>query len=119
MAAKDKPDPRVTKRRVTMTRSRVLRRDEDGVLTATEEAVDYVRPDFLDAYLAKRSADWDLIEVSEEPDAGPAGYEGATWIPADLDHPEAHTYFPATGCKNCKHAPEVGGVKATVVRGEG
>lgn len=86
------PDLRVTKRRVTM-RSAVYA--PDGSLH-THEAVDYVRPDLLDAYLAAVSGNWQAVTVSDEPDAGPGGYDGATSVPAHLDHPLAGQTFPAT-----------------------
>src|SRR4051794_19001921 len=85
------PDPAITKRRVTM-RSVVL--TPDGV--ATHEAVDYVRPDFLDAYLADARTRWQVVEASDLPDAGPGGYHGATHVPASLNHPLAGQTFPAT-----------------------
>lgn len=103
------PDPRITKRRVTM-RSAVM--GSDGAVH-THEAVDYVRPDFLEAYLADVRGKWQFVEVSDEPDAGPAGYDGATFIPAHLDHAAANTYFPATDCVDCTHAP----AGATVAQG--
>lgn len=77
-------DPRITKRRVTMT-------DAVGGI-----AVDYVRPDFLDAYVADAQTRWSTVEVSEEPDAGPGGYDGATYVPEGLDTPLAGQMFPAT-----------------------
>lgn len=105
-----KADDRVDKRRVTMTRAvAVIRKDKDGndVLEAqTLQATDFVRPDFLDAYVADAATRWDSVTVSDEPDAGPAGYDGATYVPAGLNHPLAHTFYPATDCTNCKHAPE-------------
>lgn len=90
MAAK-KPDPRITKRRVTM---RSVVATPTGV--DVHEAVDYVRPDFLDAYIAAARKTWQVVEASDEPDAGPAGYHGATHVPASLDHPLAGQTFPAT-----------------------
>jgi hypothetical protein len=95
------PDPRVTKRRVTM---RSVQLGADGALQY-RQAVDHVRPDLLDAYLAEYGPRWQHVEVSDEPDAGPGGYDGATYVPAELDHPLAHTYFPATDCVGCTHAP--------------
>jgi hypothetical protein len=86
------PDPRITKRRVTMT-SYVAVGDGETVKT---EAVDYVRPDFLDAYVADARTRWQNVEVSDEPDAGPGGYDGATTIPEQLDHPLAGQTFDAT-----------------------
>lgn len=87
-----KTDPRVTKRRVTQ-RSATLA--PDGKVY-TVEKVDYVRPDFLDAYVAHAQSIWQVVEVSDEVDAGPAGYHGATVIPDELDHPLAGTVFPET-----------------------
>lgn len=85
-------DPRITKRRVTM-RSAVLL--PDGA-TAISEAVDYVRPDHLDAYVADAMTRWQVVEVSEEPDAGPGGYEGETTVPAHLTSlPDAGVTYPA------------------------
>lgn len=76
----------------------------DGELL-THGAVDYVRSDFLDAYVTDAKARWQHVEVSDEPDAGPAGYGGATYIPNGLDHPAAHTFYPASDCVDCTHAP--------------
>lgn len=78
-----KTDPRVTKRRVTM-RSAVLTADGK---TAIHEAVDYVRPDHLDEYVTRARANWQVVEVSDEPDAGPGGYEGQTVAPDGTVHP--------------------------------
>lgn len=86
-----KSDPRVTKRRVTM---RSVSLAPDGS-TQTMQAVDYVRPDFLEAYVTDARTRWQSVEVSEEPDAGPGGYEGATHVPARLAHPLAGRTFPA------------------------
>lgn len=88
-----KTDPRVTKRRVTM-RS-VSLPPEPGMPMLETMMVDYVRPDFLTEYVAKAREVWQSVEVSDEPDAGPGGYEGATTVPADLDHPLAGQHFPA------------------------
>lgn len=90
--AKAKTDPRVDKRRVTM---RSVSLGPDGA-TLNFEAVDYVRPDILDAYLVDARSRWQSVEVSEEPDAGPAGYHGATHVPERLDHPLAGQTFDAT-----------------------
>lgn len=87
-----KIDPRITKRRVTMRNARLG--PEGQVLT--EERTDYVRPDFLEAFVAYASTRWQQVEVSEEPDAGPGGFHGATHIPAVLDHPLAGATFAAT-----------------------
>jgi hypothetical protein len=89
-------DPRVTKRRVTMTNWIQVPGPEGKPELREITATDYVRPDFLDAYVAKAQETWSSVEVSEEPDAGPAGYEGQTYVPEDLDHPLAGHLFPAT-----------------------
>jgi hypothetical protein len=94
-----KTDPRVTKRKVTMT-SAIVTREGDKIVTRTIEASDYVRPDFLEAYVTDARTRWQHVEVSDEPDAGPAGYDGAT-----ADH-LGRTYYPASNCKNCTHAPQ-------------
>lgn len=86
-----KTDPRVTKRRVTMSSVAKL---PDGTIAETS-ATDYVRPDHLDAYVADARTRWQHVEVSEEPDAGPGGYEGATAVPRGLDVPDAGTVYPA------------------------
>lgn len=91
MAAKK--DPRVTKRRVTM-RSAFLNSATGEVETV--KAVDFVRPDFLDAYVADARSRWQRVEVSDEPDAGPGGYDGETYVPAHLDHELAGQTFAAT-----------------------
>lgn len=88
--------PEITKRRVTMTNYFVT-----GVVKGTPEvskveAVDYVRPDFLDAYVADARTRWASVEVSEEPDAGPGGYHGVTRVPEHLDTPLAGQTFAAT-----------------------
>jgi hypothetical protein len=90
-------DPRVDKRRVTMTSFEPAGVDTDGQPRwHKHEAVDYVRPDFLDAYVADAQTRWQNVVVSDEPDAGPAGYDGATHVPASLDHPLAGQAFAAT-----------------------
>ena len=83
-------DPRVTKRRVTM-RSATFK---DGEVV-TFQAVDYVRPDHLDAYVADARTRWQDVTVSKEPDAGPGGYEGPTFVPDHLPVPDAGTTYPA------------------------
>lgn len=96
MASK-KADPRVDKRRVTMTNFGVAGVDDNGdPVIARTQVEDYVRPDFLDAYLADARTRWQQVEVSDEPDAGPAGYDGATHVPATLNHPLAGQTFAAT-----------------------
>ena len=84
--------PEITKRRVTMTSVTA----GPGGVVLTHQAVDYVRPDLLDAYAADASKRWQQVEVSDEPDAGPGGYDGETHVPAGLDHPLAGQTFPAT-----------------------
>lgn len=86
------PDPRVTKRRVTMSQPLPF---PDGSPGNGGPAVDYVRPDFLDAYVADAKTRWGIVEVSDTPDAGPGGYDGATYVPHGLDHPAAGTWHPA------------------------
>jgi len=87
----------VTKRRVTMKSAVAAGFDDNGQpVFHVHEATDYVRPDFLDAYLADARQRWQDVRVSDEADAGPGGYHGATHVPADLDHPLAGQTFPAT-----------------------
>lgn len=93
MAAKQ-TDERVDKRRVTMT-SVVAGPNEGEVFT--HQAVDYVRPDHLDAYVENARRNWQRVEVSDEPDAGPGGYDGQTAVPAGLPLPDAGVVYPATG----------------------
>jgi hypothetical protein len=89
-------DDRVTKRRVTM-RNAIGKFDAEGKpYTEVHEATDYVNPEFLDAYVADAKLRWAYVEVSDEPDAGPGGYDGQTYVPAGIDHPEAGTTRPAT-----------------------
>jgi hypothetical protein len=96
-------DERIDKRRVTMVNVVVdptnTFENENGeiqVATITHKAVDYVRPDFLDAYVADaRSKGWTVL-VSDEPDAGPAGYHGPTNVPESLNHPLAGQTFEET-----------------------
>lgn len=97
MAAK-KPDPRITKKRVTMTTYIALPpvEGDDKVRTEKHEAVDYVREDFLAEYVALAEDKWQHVTVSEEYDAGPGGYDGQTHVPAVLNHPLAGQTFAAT-----------------------
>jgi hypothetical protein len=91
-----KTEPRVTKRKVTMTSAVATGRVIDGrAEIVTHEATDYVRPDFLEAYVADARTRWQSVTVSDEPDAGPGGYEGETVIPSRLAHPDAGRTFPA------------------------
>lgn len=85
-----KTDARVTKRRVTMTSIRLAANGD----TVTEEAVDYVRPDHLEVYVADARTRWQNVTVSDEPDAGPAGYQGATTVAAGLNLPDAGVTYP-------------------------
>lgn len=89
MAAKK--DDRITKRKVTMKNVTLLPTGE----TATMEATDYVRPDHLDAYVADARTRWQFVDVSDEPDAGPGGYGGATAVPQGLDLPDAGVVYEA------------------------
>lgn len=108
--ARKTKDPRVTKRKVTM-RSVVIdpgwNPDENGgsIKTITAQAVDYVRPDVLEAYVAAARANWQSVIVDDVPDAGPGGYDGPTYVPPGIQHHLAGSYYPATDCTNCKHAP--------------
>lgn len=90
--------PEITKRRVEMVTFQTTGDvDSDGRPVVLEhKAVDYVRPDFLDAYVADAQTKWQKVTVSDEPDAGPAGYHGATYVPEHLDHPLAGQTFDAT-----------------------
>ncbi len=72
-------DNRITKRRVTMTNIVAI---PGGY--ANHVAIDHVKPEFLDTYVEDARKRWQLVEVSEEPDAGPGGYEGQTFIPARI-----------------------------------
>lgn len=81
--SKGNVDERVDKRKVTM-RNLFARTVNGKHQVEVQEAVDYVRPDFLDAYLADARTRWQEVEVSAEPDAGPAGYDGDTTIPEQI-----------------------------------
>lgn len=86
-------EPQVTKRKVTLTSLQAGPNEGDVIKFEVE---DYLRPDHLEAYVAKAKADgWQRVLVSEEPDAGPGGYHGATAVPADLDLPDAGVVYPA------------------------
>lgn len=89
-------DPRVTKRKVIMRSSFVSGYDAEGKpVVATHAAVDFVREDFLEAYVKDAETKWQSVVVGDY-DAGPGGYDGATAVPAHLDHPLAGQTFPAT-----------------------
>lgn len=103
-----KTDERVNKRRVTMRSAFLAGQDDEGKpIIRVAEAVDYVRPDFLDVYVDDARTRWQFVEVSDDPDAGPAGYGGATFVPGHLSHQLAGTFYPAFDCgPDCSHAPE-------------
>lgn len=103
--AKLKVDERVDKRKVSMRNRRVVDTAE-GTVILEYGPDDFVRPDILDAYVADARTRWDKVEVGDEPDAGPAGYDGPTFVPPTLDHELAGNYYPAADCKDCTHAPE-------------
>lgn len=91
-----KKDARIDKRKVTMS-NYVTVVDADGQPQIQKhEATDYVNPELLDLYVADAKTRWQNVQVSEEPEAGPGGYNGETNIPVDLNHPEAGTKRPAT-----------------------
>ncbi|QIM22877.1 hypothetical protein G7075_19990 [Phycicoccus sp. HDW14] len=97
--SKTSADPRITKRKVTMRRFRVVAPEVPGGPPGVREDVaeDYVNPEFVDEYVAAaRARGWDDVAVSDEPDAGPGGYHGQTAVPAGINHPEAGTVRPAT-----------------------
>lgn len=92
-----KIDPRITKKRVTMTSAVILPPGEDGQIRSGQvQAIDYVREDILDAYVDNAKSSWDLVQVSEEYDAGPLGFDGPTYIPDVLPVQNAGLYYPAT-----------------------
>lgn len=78
-------EPQVTKRRVEM-----------GHAAGSPLAVDYIHPEHVDAYVADARTRWEFVEVADEPDAGPGGYDGEYTLPAHLDHPDAGVTRPAT-----------------------
>lgn len=86
----------ITKRRVTMRSETTTLREDGTKLTLKQEAVDYVRPDFLDAYVTDAKTRWQSVTVSDDPDAGPGGYHGQTVVPDHLDHALAGATFAAT-----------------------
>jgi hypothetical protein len=126
-STKKKDDEKVVdKRRVTMTNAVAFTDEKGNAHTRSVQAIDFVRPDVLDAYVEDAGRRWQDVQVSDEPDAGPAGYDGATFIPFGTYSPEvdergrwtgrgewhefphelAGTFYPASDCKNCDHAPE-------------
>lgn len=71
--------PEITKRKVTMMSVTAAGVNDKGKPMVHEQvAVDYVRPDLLDAYVADAQTRWQSVTVSDSPDAGPGGYEGDT-----------------------------------------
>jgi hypothetical protein len=91
------PDEVITKYRVTMRNIRAVPATPDNPAGIAEiTATDYVPIEILDAYLENARGNWAQVEVSEEPDAGPGGYHGATYIPENLPVPDAGTMRPAT-----------------------
>jgi hypothetical protein len=97
---KEKVDPRIDKREITMRNATLL---PDGN-TAVMEVKDYVRPEHLAAYLADAREKWQYVSpatyeeaMEQEPNAGPGGYDGPTAVPAHLDLPDAGVVYPATG----------------------
>jgi hypothetical protein len=99
----------ITKRRVDMSDPNPIRSDDGSWVIPAGSATDYVRPDFLDAYVADAKTRWGTVTVSDEPDAGPAGYHGQTVIPEQLDHPEAGQVFEATSPDDPEPKPRSGG----------
>lgn len=93
-------DLRITKRKVTLTSVTPAGTGPDGrPLINTQVQVDYwdaARPGLIDALTAEMRARGWFVEVGTEPDAGPAGYDGATVIPAGINHRLAGQTFPAT-----------------------
>jgi len=79
--AKAKPAQDTDKKKVTM---RSVGLSPDGKTSVNYEAVDYVPESILDAYVADAQLRWQLVEVSDEYDAGPGGPKGETHIPAHL-----------------------------------
>jgi hypothetical protein len=104
--------PEVTKRKVTMRTANVVGYNDEGEPIVTSSgAVDYVRPDFLEEYVADARTRWQDVTVSDEPDAGPGGYEGQTVIPAGLNHPDAGKVFPAEDGNTIEGEVETNGRK--------
>lgn len=122
-----------------VTKVRVTMRDDQTGQTATDY-VDTAREGLLEAYVADARRRWSTVEVGEEPDAGPAGYDGATFVPFgtphllrdadgnvtgaefhELGHELAGTFYPATDCVDCDHAPShpLTGQRARTVQPKG
>lgn len=96
-AAKSTVDPRVDKKRVTMVNPQVVNdpKNPGKFIIVERVAVDYVRPDHLDAYVEDAKTRWESVTVSDEPDAGPGGYEGQTHVPDHLPVDDAGTTYAA------------------------
>lgn len=75
----------ITKRRVTMRRQTTTICEDGSTMTIGHEATDFVRPDILPAYIQDAATRWETVEVSGEPDAGPGGYDGPTFVPPTLN----------------------------------
>lgn len=90
--ADESPEREITKRKVTMTS---VVADPNGGPPLTHQAVDYVRPDHLDAYVADARTKWQSVVVSDEPDAGPGGWGGQTAVPPHLPLPDAGVVYEA------------------------
>lgn len=75
-------EPADPKYKVTMSSAQL---GPDGDLQR-HEAIDYVPASILDAYTADARLRWQSVVVSDQPDYGPAGIDGAT---ADLPHLES------------------------------
>lgn len=91
-------EPQIDKRKVTMRSTVVVGIDPDSGLPQYQDhvAVDYVGPEILDQYVENARKTWQLVTVSDEPDAGPGGYHGETFIPEYVDHPLAGQLIAAT-----------------------
>lgn len=64
-------------------------------------AEDYIREDFLDAYVADARGRWQSVEVGGIDD-GPGGEESPTHVPARLNHPDAGKTFESKAEKRRK-----------------
>lgn len=99
MAAKK--DDRITKRRVTMTSYSTVVSEDGEPQVLKHQAVDYVPPDMLDAYVADAKHRWQSVAVSDEPDAGPGGYDGETTVPEHIKLGKTlHQHLHDTGVRD-------------------
>lgn len=78
----------ITKRRVTMRTTTTIVHEDGSTTTIAQEAVDYVPDGLLPAYVEDAATRWSSVQVSSEPDAGPGGVDGSTFVP---DHLRAGT----------------------------